>query len=227
MQTCICLNGPANSSVSLDNSSHWSFQELTWMVGEVSFQRNCGAQGSSIHDIKCDLVKKIILGPTARRVSRNKNMAGIGKKKKERKKKKKLHWRYLKGKGSLDGKFGWNPKPRSTRKGKKCLLPAQDSLLFLPWYLIFRWSVCKQFPVPTPLKQKFWFYQAGTFKCTRTRCKTCLFNYFEMLKKTTQMRPNQLRATYVLIFLITSTTTWQFAAYPYTKGTRRKIFVNI
>ena len=33
------------------------------------------------------------------------------------------------------------------------------------------------------------------------------------------MRQNQLRA--ILIFLLTPTTTWQFAAYPYTTGTRR------
>ena len=41
----------------------------------------------------------------------------------------------------------------------------------------------------------------------------------EHQKKTTQMRPNQLRA--ILIFLITSTTTRQFAGYPYTTVTQR------
>ena len=35
------------------------------------------------------------------------------------------------------------------------------------------------------------------------------------------MRPNQLRA--ILTFLITPTTTWQFAAYPYTTETQKAV----
>ena len=40
-----------------------------------------------------------------------------------------------------------------------------------------------------------------------------------MQKKTTLMHPNQLRA--ILIFLITPTTTWQFAGYPYNTETQK------
>ena len=43
--------------------------------------------------------------------------------------------------------------------------------------------------------------------------------YLRDVGKTTRVRPNQVCA--ILSFLITSTTTWQFAAYPYTTETQK------
>lgn len=61
------------------------------------------------------LVKKIILGPTERRAG---NVTFL-KKKAELILKKLLKLRYLRGNISIDGKFGWNPKTRSSRKDTK------------------------------------------------------------------------------------------------------------
>ena len=53
----------------------------------------------------------------------------------------------------------------------------------------------------------------------KTDIRNIVLNTHEPQNKTSQMRPNQSRA--ILIFLITPTTTWLFAGYPYTTETQK------